>query len=213
MEREVVNHDRYPPSAAPVAPRPVQLPSKRRRRCPCRSATQWRACRGGLFAMTARDRQATWVTIMRDKVQRQPELAVCTFLADGEVEQASITYAQLDARARAIAAELQVGTARGRGAGQATGRRALLMYPPGLEYIAGFLGCLYAGFAAVPIYFPHLPRLGATGPRLRGVVADAQPDVVLTTAAGMKFAPALASELSELRSVAWVATDELNLER
>jgi acyl-CoA synthetase (AMP-forming)/AMP-acid ligase II len=163
--------------------------------------------------MTARDRQATWVTIMRDKAQQQPELAVCTFLADGEAEHASVTYAQLDARARAVAAELQVGTAGGRGAGQATGHRALLLYPPGLEYIAGFLGCLYAGLAAVPIYFPHLPRLGATVPRLRAVVADAQPDVVLTTAAGMKFAPALASDLPELRSVTWVATDDLDLER
>jgi acyl-CoA synthetase (AMP-forming)/AMP-acid ligase II len=162
--------------------------------------------------MTTRDRQATWVTIMRDKAQQQPQLAVCTFLADGETEHTSVTYAKLDVRARAIAAELQVGPAGGRGE-QTTGRRALLMYPPGLEYIAGLLGCLYAGLVAVPIYFPHMPRLGATALRLRRVVADAQPDVVLTTAAGMNFTPALASDLPELRSVVWIATDELDLER
>ena len=45
-------------------------------------------------------------------------------------------------RARVIAARLQrMGMA---------GERALLLYPPGLDYIEGFFGCLYAGVVAVP---------------------------------------------------------------
>ena len=40
----------------------------------------------------------------------------------------------------------------------AAGERALLLYPPGLEFIAAFFGCLYAGVVAVPAYLP-----GSTG--------------------------------------------------
>ena len=31
---------------------------------------------------------------------------------------------------------------------------ALLLYPPGLEFIRAFLGCLYAGVIAVPVHLP-----------------------------------------------------------
>ena len=72
---------------------------------------------------------------------RGQELAY-TWLRDGEVEQASLTFAELDAEARKVAAQL---AARG-----LAGERALLMYSPGLEFIAAFLGCFYAGVVAVP---------------------------------------------------------------
>ena len=57
------------------------------------------------------------------------------------------------------------------------GGRALLLYPPGLEFIAAFFGCLYAGVVAVPAY---LPRLNRPMTRLRSIVVDAQPCAVLT---------------------------------
>ena len=34
----------------------------------------------------------------------------------------------------------------------------MLLYPPGLDYIAAFYGCLYAGVTAVPAYPPRLNR-------------------------------------------------------
>ena len=61
-----------------------------------------------------------------------------------------LTRGELDRRARALAARLQ---ARG-----LAGRRALLLYPPGLEFIAAFFGCLYAGVVAVPAYPPRPNR-------------------------------------------------------
>ncbi|HSG38239.1 MAG TPA: AMP-binding protein, partial [Thermoanaerobaculia bacterium] len=60
-----------------------------------------------------------------------------TFLRDGRAEAARLTWAGLDRRAREIAAALQ---ARG-----LEGERAVLLFPPGLEFIAAFFGCLYAG--------------------------------------------------------------------
>src|SRR5215468_8185326 len=148
--------------------------------------------------------QSTWVRLLREKAQRHPDLPVCTFLADGEAREASASYAELDARARTIAAVLQGRYSRG--------DRALLLFPPGLEYVSAFLGCLYAGIVAAPFPSPALARVSSTLPRLRSVVADLQPDVVLTTTPGLKLATVLAPNLPELASVPWLASDELGPE-
>src|SRR5262245_5656944 len=72
------------------------------------------------------------------------------FLADGETVKARLTYADLDRRARAIA-----GALRARGV---AGEPVLLLYPPGLDYVSAFFGCIYAGAVAVPAYPPHRNR-------------------------------------------------------
>src|SRR5229473_792550 len=89
------------------------------------------------------------VEILRWRALHQPDRLAYTFLQDGEKEEVHLTYADLDRRARAIAARLQ--------SLAAYGERALLVYPQGLEFIAGFFGCLYAGVIAIPVYPPHLP--------------------------------------------------------
>ena len=62
----------------------------------------------------------------------------------------------------------------------APGERALLIYPPGLDYIAAFFGCLYAGVIAVPAYPPNPAQLKRTLPRLGMIAHDARPSVALT---------------------------------
>src|SRR5437660_16520 len=89
----------------------------------------------------------TFVEILRDRARQRPESCALTYLADDDgavVERA--TYAELDRRARALAARLQ-------GLGLA-GERALLLYPAGLEFLHAFFGCLYAGVVAVPAPLP-----------------------------------------------------------
>ena len=73
-----------------------------------------------------------------------------TFLVDGETEEVHLTYCELDLQARAIAARLESMGLRG--------ERALLLYPPGLDFISAFFGCLYAGVVAVPAYPPRRNR-------------------------------------------------------
>jgi acyl-CoA synthetase (AMP-forming)/AMP-acid ligase II len=84
---------------------------------------------------------------LRERASHQPEEIVYTFLLDGETESDWLTYQVLDRQARAIAATLQ--------SYQTMGERALLLYPPGLEFVAAFFGCLYAGVVAVPVYPPR----------------------------------------------------------
>src|SRR5947209_17883316 len=142
------------------------------------------------------DQQAasTLVELLRRRAGEQPELAGYSFLldaADAEAEEVQLTYAELDRRARGLGAALQRLGARG--------ERALLLYPPGLDYVAAFFGCLYAGMAAVPAYPPRPHR---PSPRVQSIVDDAAPRVVLTTAA---LHPRLASLLPVPAGTGWLA--------
>lgn len=80
------------------------------------------------------------------------------------------SYAELDLRARAVAARL--------GSGLPPGDRVLLAYPRGADLAGAFYGCLYAGMIAVPLL------LGRDGQDIEGAVAGAvrglRPAVVLT---------------------------------
>ncbi|HXM70462.1 MAG TPA: AMP-binding protein, partial [Thermoanaerobaculia bacterium] len=55
--------------------------------------------------------------------------------------------------------------------------------PPGSEFPRALFGAFYAGMIAVPAAVPDQARLQRTLPRLRAIVADARPAVVLTTSA------------------------------
>ncbi|CAM3106872.1 amino acid adenylation domain-containing protein [Corallococcus sp. ZKHCc1 1396] len=147
---------------------------------------------------------STLVHLLRVRARDQADLRGFTFLQDGETDEEHLTYAALDRKARAIAAVLQ---ARG-----AQGERALLLYPPGLDYIAGFFGCLYAGVIAVPIYPPDPLRLARTLPRLLSISQDAQATLVLTTDLIHGMGGLLFEQAPELRELHWLATDTLDAE-
>lgn len=120
-----------------------------------------------------------------------------TFLTDEQAEE-GVTYGELDRQARTIGAHLQ--------RLKAAGERVLLLYPPGLAYIAAFFGCLYAGAVAVPVY---PPRRNRPTPRLEVVVADSQAKIVLTTAKTLAEAARLQLHAPYLKELHWLATDDL----
>jgi non-ribosomal peptide synthase protein (TIGR01720 family) len=145
---------------------------------------------------------STLVEVLRWRALQQPEQRAYTFLVDGEIEEVHLTYADLDRRARAIGARLQsLG---------AYGERALLVYPPGLEFIAGFFGCLYAGVVAIPVYPPHSPRLDKTLSKFRAIANDAQPVVALTTSALLSLAENIRTQAPDLQPLRWLATDTIS---
>lgn len=142
---------------------------------------------------------STLVEVLRWRALHQPDQLAYTFLLDRETEEVHLTYADLDLRARAVAARLKsLGAYRG---------RALLVYPPGLDFIAGFFGCLYAGVVAVPVYPPHPARLDRTLPRLRATANDAQPAAILTSSRLIGLAENLFPQAPELQAAQWIATD------
>src|SRR6185369_14635948 len=83
----------------------------------------------------------------------------------------------------------------------------LLLYPPGLEYIAAFFGCLYAGAVAVPVYPPTSER---SLPRLWSIVKDACPRVALTTTPILSKLEQTSGS-PKLRTLEWLTTDNLDI--
>jgi amino acid adenylation domain-containing protein len=82
----------------------------------------------------------------------------------------------------------------------------LLLFPPGLDYIAAFFGCLYANTIAVPAY---PPRQNRNLDRLRKVVYDARPAIALTTQTVMSEIESGLGEYPDLKALRWIAADGL----
>ncbi|MFB7664814.1 fatty acyl-AMP ligase [Kitasatospora sp. NPDC056138] len=111
--------------------------------------------------------------LLHERAIRSPDVVAYRFVAEDESAD-EITYAELDRRARAVAARLTAAT-RGRP------EPALLLFAPGLDYLAGLFGCFYAGVPAVPAFPPDPTRLARTMPRLAAIIEDTGSDTVLTT--------------------------------
>ncbi|GAB3529765.1 amino acid adenylation domain-containing protein [Phytohabitans suffuscus] len=149
-------------------------------------------------------RHGTVVALLRWRAEHQPDRLAYRFLRDGERDEATLTYAELDRAARAVSARLVDLGARG--------ERAILLYPPGLEYITAFFGCLYAGTLAVPAYPPDPARLERGLDRLAAIVRDARPLVTLTTSGIVATIEALAQARAGSGLPALVPTDGIPAE-
>jgi acyl-CoA synthetase (AMP-forming)/AMP-acid ligase II len=124
---------------------------------------------------------------------------VLTFLKDGEKEEANWTYEELARRAWSIATLLQ--------SSNSAGETALLLYPPGPDFIAAFWGCLGAGVIAVPVY---PPRSNRNLLRLKAVIQDSQARTVLTTGSTLAKIRPFADSDSQLGALRYVSTDDLD---
>jgi acyl-CoA synthetase (AMP-forming)/AMP-acid ligase II len=144
----------------------------------------------------------TYIDLARAGARECGDEVLYTYLLDGESQEVHLTWRQLDVRARAIAAQLQ---AQG-----LAGRRVLLIYPAGLDYVVAFFACLYAGVIAVPAYPPMLNRSVS---QLRNIIGDASIDVALT--GGQVFAnlDVLTGIEPALAQLSWIVTDEVPDER
>ncbi len=144
---------------------------------------------------------SSWVDLLRWRVTQQPEQRAYTFLTDGEIERDHLSYADLDLQARMIGALLQKDVA--------SGARALLVYPSGLEFIAAFFGCLYSGIIAVPVYPPSAARSDRTLAKFHAIVNDAQPAVILTTSSLSARVDSLLALSPASQAIRVVVTDAL----
>ncbi|MDT7540866.1 MAG: hypothetical protein QOE33_770, partial [Acidobacteriota bacterium] len=140
----------------------------------------------------------TLVELLRLRAYEDAGHTAYTFLVDGEREEIALTYGELDRQARRIGAWLQsIGRA---------GERVLLLFPPGLEFIAAFFGCLYAGAVAVPAY---PPRRNRNLLRLQSLVADAGAVAALTTETILSRITPQLSQDPLLGPLRWLAVDAI----
>ena len=121
-----------------------------------------------------------------------------TFLGEGKTPGEKLGFQELASRSRAVAASL---------AGRcAKGSRALLLYPPGPDFLIGFFGCLYAGVIAVPVPLPDSARLRRALPRLQSIVSDAAAEIIMTSSVGDAMWQKVREQMPHLE---WFSTDAL----
>ena len=145
---------------------------------------------------------ASLLDILYARAESQHDEVLYTFLADGEQVEESLTYGQLYARAAGVAEAIR-DLVR-------PGARALLLYPPSLDYIVGFWGALLAGIVPVPVYPPNLDRPNRTLPRLEAISSDAGAELVLTNAVIGSMAEAILGPWPALAKCARLATDTVS---
>jgi acyl-CoA synthetase (AMP-forming)/AMP-acid ligase II len=138
---------------------------------------------------------ATLLDLLRQRAEVYRDKVAFSFSYNGDDEnRTQLTYQELDFKARAIASRLQQQGA--------AGERVLVLCRPGLDHVAGFFGCIYAGAVAVPVH----ERLA---PRLSSVVPDAQARFALATAETHANVRAAVDDLDEGRHLQWGLTDDV----
>lgn len=141
------------------------------------------------------------VHVLHHHAKEQPDQPAFVYLLEGAAEEVTLTYTQLDHRARAIAVYLlKMNLAK---------QRVMLAYPAGMDFIAGFFGCLYAGCVAVPVNVPHKRTLDS----FRAIAADAGARVVLsTTLAAARHVSMIDIDErahAHVAAIPWLATDDI----
>src|SRR5579862_3565508 len=106
--------------------------------------------------------------VLRYHAMQRPEQRAFVLLERGEREGESLTFAELDERARVIAHALHE---RG-----LAGERVILAYPSCVEFVAALFGCFYAGVTAIP---SAVAGRGYGADRLRGILSDAGAAAIL----------------------------------
>jgi acyl-CoA synthetase (AMP-forming)/AMP-acid ligase II len=118
-----------------------------------------------------RYRPASMTDLLAMRAAEMPDSQAFVYIPEREGgPRAALTYRELELRARATAARLSRLTT--------PGDRAVLLFPPGLEFIVAFFGCLAAGVIAVPLM---VPRRTAARDSSAAILADCAPRVVLTS--------------------------------
>ncbi len=118
------------------------------------------------------ERFSSLVALLEHRAASESDARAYIFLSDRGEEEAVISFRALHAAARALAARLSDITQ--------PGDRALLVFPPGLEFVVAFFGCLLARVIAVPIM---VPRRRSARNSSAAIIADCQPALALSTAA------------------------------
>jgi acyl-CoA synthetase (AMP-forming)/AMP-acid ligase II len=140
------------------------------------------------------------IDLLNNNVKKHPHKIAFRYLIGERDGEETISYEQLVINAKRIATYLQ-------NAGF-SGKQALIMYPSGLEYVTTFLGCLYAGVIAVPVYPPTLSR---NMDRIRSILLDASTNIILTTSQLYSKIVKHFSEETASLDIKWICIDELIL--
>lgn len=149
--------------------------------------------------MTKYENFNTLLDVLTYWAKVQPERKAYTMLDSNGAEDSCITYGELYSQATEIARFLL--------ANQLQFSNAVLIYPPGIEFIVAFWGCLYAGVSPAPI---HTPKRKRSNKKIADLVLSAQAKAILVPSVQQKvFQDTLSKEENWPQDIAYVATDTI----
>uniref|UniRef100_A0AAR2L3B1 DMAP1-binding domain-containing protein n=1 Tax=Pygocentrus nattereri TaxID=42514 RepID=A0AAR2L3B1_PYGNA len=119
--------------------------------------------------------------VLQWRAQTTPDHILYTLINSRGTVGSSLTCLQLHKRAEKIAALLfERGQLR-------DGDHVALVYPPGIDLIAAFYGCLYAGCIPITVRPPHPQNISTTLPTVKMIVEVSRSACVMTTQAICKL--------------------------
>ncbi|MCF4968512.1 AMP-binding protein [Nostoc sp. CMAA1605] len=131
----------------------------------------------------------------------QPERRAYTMLDANGQEDSYITYGDLYSKAISIAQELL--------SYRLQSRNVILLYPPGIEFIVGFFGCLYAGVSPAPL---HAPKRNRSNKKIADIVRVTEASAILLPITHQQvYQEALMKEENWSKDVIYIPTD-INIE-
>ncbi|MDZ7743384.1 MAG: AMP-binding protein [Bacteroidota bacterium] len=136
--------------------------------------------------------------VLKMRAEKEADKTAYIFLRDGEDDEEIITYRELYEAATSIARSISLKSKEG--------ERALMLYPPGLEFVKALFGCFFAGIIAVPAY---PPRKNRSLNRIKSIVIDSQSSLILTTNQIYEASLKNFTDVDELKNMDWCITEEL----
>lgn len=140
----------------------------------------------------------TYTEVIQKRTCSDPNFVVFRFLSDGINEDGSYTYKQLEDRSKSVAASLQkIGK---------KGDNVLLLFQPGLAYVASLYACFYSGFVAVPAYPPRRNR-GIE--RIYTIIEDSGANICLLSQQVYNDIQRNFTDDSKLSNIQWIVYDDI----
>ncbi|WP_428242203.1 fatty acyl-AMP ligase [Gynuella sp.] len=126
-------------------------------------------------------------------------------LTDGEDNEILITYETLWGKARSIANLLEPY--------EPEGKRVLMLFETGIQYVAALFGIFLSRAVAVPSF----PPVGSRAlDRLHSIIHDAQPEIILVNKTMSRYRDRVLAEKTDSdisdHSPAWIEVDDLDLQ-
>lgn len=140
------------------------------------------------------------VSVLREHASARPDDRAYVFLDERGEEASSLTFAELDHRAAALAEVLA--------ARSSPGDRAVLMFPPGLDFIVAFFACQYYGLLAVPTILARQRALRDSSVK---IIEDCEPRLVLTARSSLEHMRAAYAQVPSASGLDWIGVNHASL--
>ena len=142
---------------------------------------------------------STYIDVIKNRAASNPGHIVFRFLSDGVNKSESLTFLELETRSKALGAAMQNHGSKG--------DSVLLLFQPGLSYVASMYACFYSGFVAIPAY---PPRRNKGIDRIYTIIEDSGAAICLVSKQVHNDIQRNFKDDDVLVQITWIVYEEIN---